>query len=155
MGISSQQIKAMPHAFKVGVRQSPGRVKGVPNKFTSDVRTAVKIAFDKLGGAEGLIKWAKNSDRNMTAFYTLAGKLIPHQIEGGDPARPVLVATTDQLRTLPDAQLETLVKAVSHFIDKDEAEREGITFENGEDTPLPPTNGSTHHRSKPRVVKLD
>jgi hypothetical protein len=121
-----------------------GSRKGVPNRLTSSVREAVKIAFDRLGGADGLVKWANRSDRNMTAFYTLCSKLIPTQIEGGDPGRPVVVATSTQLREMSNAELDVLVSAVSRFVDRDEALLEGLTFENGDPAPLP--------RRKPRVI---
>ncbi len=57
-----------------------GRVKGVPNKFTTTVKEAVKAAFDELqgDGSANLVAWAK---ANPTDFYRLAGKLIPAAID--------------------------------------------------------------------------
>lgn len=57
-----------------------GRVKGVPNKFTSTVKEAVKAAFDELQSdpKAKLTAWAKE---NPTEFYRLAGKLIPAAVD--------------------------------------------------------------------------
>lgn len=59
-------------------RKTGGRKKGTPNKATASMRDAWLQAFDALGGADGLTRWAKRSpDR----FYALASRLIP-------PAKP-------------------------------------------------------------------
>lgn len=66
-----------------------GRPKGSPNKATTTVRDAFQQAFDLLGGAEGLARWAAAPRKlrignqvvtvqpNLEAFYGLATKLIP------------------------------------------------------------------------------
>ncbi len=51
------------------------------NKDLVPVREAFKIAFDQLGGAEGLVKWAKQPG-NLTEFYKLSSRLIPQAVEG-------------------------------------------------------------------------
>ena len=61
-----------------------GRAKGVRNKVTQSVATALKEAFDSLGGAEGLVEWAQSDPSNMSTFYQLAAKLIPQQITGAE-----------------------------------------------------------------------
>lgn len=50
-----------------------GRQKGTLNKKTVSIRAAFTEAFEKLGGAEALAKWAR---RNKTEFYKLASKAI-------------------------------------------------------------------------------
>jgi hypothetical protein len=50
---------------------------GKPNKFTASAKEAFQIAFDELGGAKGLAKWAKE---NQGDFYKLYSKLIPVDI---------------------------------------------------------------------------
>jgi hypothetical protein len=47
-----------------------GRPKGSPNKITASCRQALQLAFDGVGGVDGLIKWIKASDENRAAFYT-------------------------------------------------------------------------------------
>ena len=58
-----------------------GRKKGVPNKFTLQVKEMVLAALDKAGGPEYLYK---QSLENPTAFMTLVGKIIPLQVTGQD-----------------------------------------------------------------------
>lgn len=61
-------------------KKTGGRVAGTPNKFTSSVKEAFGEAFNMLGGAEALFKWAQ---RNQTDFYKLASKLIPADVNLG------------------------------------------------------------------------
>ncbi len=58
-----------------------GRPKGVPNKFTSEVKDALLYCFDKLGGAEGLVAWAKKSNSNRLEFYKMVTRLMPRSVE--------------------------------------------------------------------------
>ena len=59
--------------------------KGIPNKATVTVKDAFREAFELLGGAEGLARWAaatvtvkgRKYQPNLEAFYQLATKLIP------------------------------------------------------------------------------
>ena len=78
--------------FKKGDPKPPnsGRKKGVPNKVTVAIREAVQIAFDELGGAQGLVDWAKSDRISKSAFYNIAAKLIPTQMTGvdGEPLIP-------------------------------------------------------------------
>jgi hypothetical protein len=57
-----------------GSPKTGGRKKGVPNKVTASVKEAFAEAFDKMGGAEALLRWGA---LNQTDFYKLASKLIP------------------------------------------------------------------------------
>ena len=59
--------------------------KGIPNKATVTVKDAFREAFELLGGAEGLARWAaatvvirgRKHQPNLEAFFTLATRLIP------------------------------------------------------------------------------
>mgnify|MGYP003330179763 FL=1 len=64
-----------------------GRVKGVPNKLTGEVRAMVVKALDRAGGADYLLQQAQV---NPTAFLTLVGKLMPTKVEG-DADAPVTI----------------------------------------------------------------
>lgn len=67
--------------FKKGKSGNPhGRQKGSRNKFTSSAKEAFQFAFNKLGGADDLARWAVD---NKTEFYKLFARLIPTEIEGG------------------------------------------------------------------------
>lgn len=72
---------------KPGERRG-GRQKGVPNKITTDIRTAIQEAFDKAGGVDYLITVAREDPKT---FCALIGKVIPTQITGS------LTLTLEQL----------------------------------------------------------
>jgi hypothetical protein len=66
-------------AFKKGQSGNPaGRKKGTPNKITKDIKSCYMEVFDRMGGAEGLLKWAK---QNPDVFYSQISKLLPKGIE--------------------------------------------------------------------------
>jgi len=59
-----------------------GRPKGTKNNLTSDLKTIITNVFDKIGGEDALMKWAKS---NKTTFYVkIYSKLIPRNIELGN-----------------------------------------------------------------------
>ena len=58
----------------------PGRPKGIPNKLTKSAKEAFQLAFDDLGGWEGLAKWARKDPHNQKVFYSLYSKLIPTDV---------------------------------------------------------------------------
>jgi hypothetical protein len=57
-----------------------GRPKGCENKLTRDAKAAFQSAFDEIGGAEALAKWARE---NSTEFYKLYARLIPTDMRLG------------------------------------------------------------------------
>jgi hypothetical protein len=61
--------------FQPGHRGGLGRKTGVPNKMTSEVREAIALAFQGIGGVPKLIEWA---EANQSLFYTAIWlKLLP------------------------------------------------------------------------------
>lgn len=60
-----------------------GRPKGVPNKLTRTAKEAFQLAFDKLGGWEGLAQWASKDHENRKVFYSLYARLIPTDVTSG------------------------------------------------------------------------
>lgn len=64
-------------------KKTGGRQKGTPNKLTKSAREAFAAAFDGVGGAPALTRWAK---ANKTEFFKLYARLIPveHVGAGGD-----------------------------------------------------------------------
>jgi hypothetical protein len=61
-----------------GHKRYGGRRRGTLNKLTSSARNAFALAFDTIGGAGGLSKWARE---NRTDFYRLYARLIPVERE--------------------------------------------------------------------------
>lgn len=60
-----------------------GRPKGAVNKTTKGAKEAFALAFDELGGYEGMVKWAKSDPENLKTFYTLYARLIPTDVTSG------------------------------------------------------------------------
>ena len=62
-----------------GVSGNPkGRPRGVPNKVSTSVKEDVLEVYARMGGVDGLEKWAKESLRNRSAFYGwVVSKLLP------------------------------------------------------------------------------
>ncbi len=54
-----------------------GRKKGVPNRHVK-FREALFEAFDKIGGIDTLVQWAK---ANQGDFYTLLIKALPKEVK--------------------------------------------------------------------------
>lgn len=67
-----------------------GRVKGVPNKVTGEVKQMILDALDGAGGVEYLIEQAHAKP---AAFLTLVGKVMPMQITG-ENGNPLALAVT-------------------------------------------------------------
>lgn len=63
---------------KGGARPGAGRKKGIPNKLTTDVKTAIVEAFDRAGGIDYLVGVANNDPK---AFCALLGKIIPTEVK--------------------------------------------------------------------------
>lgn len=80
-----------------GKRAGAGRKKGVPNKFTMELKTAILNAFDKAGGETYLAEVAK---KNPAVFCTLLGKVLPLQLTG-DPSNPLVVKVVKFAGTSP------------------------------------------------------
>lgn len=73
------------------VKGAGGRPKGTPNKLTVKAKEAFQMAFDNLGGVEGMVKWAKADPDNLKVFYTLYSKLIPMDVTSNGKAVPAPV----------------------------------------------------------------
>ena len=54
-----------------------GRPKGAVNKITRSAKEAYALAFDGLGGAAALQRWATE---NLGEFYKLHARLIPTEV---------------------------------------------------------------------------
>jgi hypothetical protein len=56
-----------------------GRVKGVPNKTTTELKEMILAALDKAGGVDYLLARASD-EKTASAFLTLIGKVLPLQV---------------------------------------------------------------------------
>jgi hypothetical protein len=71
----------VPKGVKGVIPPGVGRPKGGTNKITLGVKTALRDAFEALGGVEGLVTWGKE---NRGDFYKLWVKLLPPQQKPDD-----------------------------------------------------------------------
>lgn len=55
-----------------------GRVKGVPNKVTKELKEMILGALSDVGGQSYL---ARQAEENPTAFLNLVGKVLPHELK--------------------------------------------------------------------------
>lgn len=62
---------------------NPGKPKGATNHLTRTAKEAFQLAFDKLGGWEGLAQWASKDPENRKVFYSLYARLIPTDVTSG------------------------------------------------------------------------
>ena len=60
-----------------GAPKVGGRVKGTPNKVTSDIREMLKASLDKVGGQKYFERQAMD---NPVAYMGLIGKIIPQEV---------------------------------------------------------------------------
>jgi hypothetical protein len=74
--------------FQKGCPGGPGRKKGVPLKATVEVKAAIEMAFQGIGGVPALTEWAKE---NQSDFYKgVWARILPRDMiidAGGNLAR--------------------------------------------------------------------
>lgn len=74
-----------------GKRPGAGRKKGIPNKFTMDMKAAIHEAFDQLGGVTWLVTVGREQPQ---LLIPLLGKVIPTGVQvSGDPEHPIVTRT--------------------------------------------------------------
>lgn len=67
-----------PAGKRIPPNAGKGRKAGSLNKITKTIKQAIEEAFKEVGGADYLVKQAKE---NPQAFMTLLGKIIPAQVQ--------------------------------------------------------------------------
>lgn len=81
---------------KPGERRG-GRQKGTPNKTTKAAKEAIAEAFEKMGGTEALVAWAKKNDGNRKVFYSrIWPKIVPLQV-GGEEGNPIVTEIVQRI----------------------------------------------------------
>ena len=65
--------------YKKGQSGNPsGRPKGTKNRVTKDIKSAYLEVFQRLGGIDGLKKWAEG---NRDIFYGQISKMLPKDLQ--------------------------------------------------------------------------
>lgn len=90
--------------FAKGKSKTGGREKGVPNKITASVKEAIVNAFNELQNDPdaNLIAWGK---KNTTAFYMVASKVIPSEINHSLDNKVITVITPKKPDEIQDAEV--------------------------------------------------
>lgn len=81
--------------FEKGNKYSKGggRPKGVPNKKTAQVKEAIELAFNQMGGVEALVAWGK---KRPDIFYgQVWPKLLPMQVNSNVTINKIVVTIGD------------------------------------------------------------
>lgn len=109
-GADSKLVKSAKRPPNAG----KGRKKGVPNKTTAAIKTAIMAVYEALQEGEEephghFLNWARETP---TEFYKLASKLLPLQLTGddGDPLSMTVDVSNlspDQLKALASVKLPT------------------------------------------------
>lgn len=68
-----------------------GRPRGATNLVTRTAKEAFQLAFDQLGGWEGLAQWASKDPENRKVFYSLYARLIPTDVTSGGKELPQVI----------------------------------------------------------------
>lgn len=65
-----------------GTPKTGGRQKGSVNKIQKDLREEILEVHQRLGGTEGMLEWARQSETNQRIFYgQILPKLLPREVK--------------------------------------------------------------------------
>ena len=87
MNTKPNKKQSSKHANGGTFREGDGRKaersrRGTPNKMSRECKEMIATCFERLGGLEGLVAWAKSSDKRMDAFYTrMYIRLLPFSLD--------------------------------------------------------------------------
>src|SRR6516165_6849966 len=87
MSTEPNKKQSSKHANGGTFRKGDGRKaersrQGTPNKMSRECKEMIQGCFEALGGLEGLVAWAKSSDKRMDAFYTrMYVRLLPMTLD--------------------------------------------------------------------------
>ena len=83
-------------------RKGKGRVKGVPNKITRELKALILGALDDAGGQAYL---AEQAVKNPQAFLTLIGKVLPMTIKGTGADGEIVIQAIERRVIEPEIKL--------------------------------------------------
>jgi hypothetical protein len=78
-------------------RKTGGRLKGTPNRLTSDLKAAILGALEAQGGQQYLEKVAADDPRT---FCALLSKVLPMQLQG-DEDKPLAIQQIERVIVRP------------------------------------------------------
>lgn len=90
-----------------GSEKSGGRKKGIPNKFTADLKGMILTALSEVGGVNYLKTQAR---KNPTAFIGLVGKVLPKEVHIDLSARIAAMSPEEKIQEAVKMAAELGVK---------------------------------------------
>ena len=61
-------------------RGGPGRPMGSKNKVPANLRDDLITVYEKLGGIQGMVEWARAKEGNRALFYRILASTLPRQV---------------------------------------------------------------------------
>jgi hypothetical protein len=87
MSTKPNKKQSSKHANGGTFRKGDGRKaersrQGTPNKMSRECKEMIADCFERIGGLEGLVKWATANAKNRAAFYTrMYIRLLPFSLD--------------------------------------------------------------------------
>jgi hypothetical protein len=130
---SIQKPRGVP--WRKGVKHG-GRKPGVQNVVTRDVKAAIMMAMDGIGGVARLIEWIKEDPRNEHSFWVhIMPRLIPLSIHGGGPGGEIELSMkidpAELLKKLTERGLPSAIFGADKPLLELEARKDGQSLANG------------------------
>lgn len=92
-----------PGSFKKGEKR-PNQGKRGPDKMQRDVREAILIVADKLGGPDRMLAWAQEDPKNEQLFWgSIYPKLLPKDVKAE-------IIATHIIQKMPPEQLTGIIE---------------------------------------------
>ena len=116
--------------------KSPGRPKGVPNKYNKTMKEAFKEAFEQMGGVPKLVEWA---EKNPDKFYTLIARLLPVDITSNEQTITPTIVKVNLVapNAPPQAELERVEARVLGSLPLESDDEQGLSGHEAEIRRLP------------------
>jgi hypothetical protein len=90
--------------FQLGREKTGGRKPGVCNRTTLELKEAIEMAYNGIGGLEAFTRWAK---RRRDLFYAqILPKILPRDIIISGPGLPDLLYAMAEIARMKLGQVE-------------------------------------------------
>jgi hypothetical protein len=95
----------------------PGRPVGSKNKVPANLRDDLVTVYEKLGGIQGMVEWAKAKEGNRALFYRILASTIPRQV-----AVSARLEYGYGLNKLSNDELMEIIEGTKRFNDEGESD---------------------------------
>ena len=90
----------------------PGRPMGSLNKVPANLRDDLITVYEKLGGIQGMVEWAKAKEGNRALFYRILASTLPKYV-----AVSARLEHDHVLNKLSDEELMGIIEGTKRFND--------------------------------------